>query len=430
MGNKAKYLLIAGYLAAISLPVFPAGDEILSNEVNDSRIHTVQLFREGWNMSFPSLRLNSGEKIELHFDLLAGQSLNYYYTFIHCDKDWKQSDIFVNDFLEGFPENQVEDYKASFNTTVPYFHYKLVFPNDRISFRISGNYIIRIYNPDEPDKPVLQQRFIVSEDAAAISINVRRPQLQPLSETGQQIDFTLKLSGPGFIDPVRNIWSTIIQNGRWDNARTNLKPEFYSGSELKYNPLSDKNTFEGGNEFRYFDIRSIRYLSEYVRKIDYSAPGYHAFLTPSENRLSRPYFYWKDFNGRYYIAVQEGRDHNIEADYLNVYFTLPSVYPFREGDIHITGALTGWAVNDDTRMVYNPAAKQYESTLLLKQGWYNYSYSLVSKDGLNLNSSAIEGSHYETENEYLVVVYYRNPRERYDRVIGTAGLNTLNRIGF
>lgn len=430
MGKKAICLIIIWLALTSNLSVSASVEGVFTNSINDSRIRSVQLFREGWNMSFPSIRLNSAEKLEMHFDLLAEQSGNFYYTFIHCDKDWKQSDIFVNDFMDGFPENQLENYKASFNTTVSYFHYSLVFPNDRISFRISGNYIISIFNHDQPGKPVLQQRFIISEDATGININVRRPQLFPLSETGQQVDFTVKLSGPGFIDPMRNIWSSVLQNGRWDNAKTNLKPEFYSGNELKYNPLSDKNTFEGGNEFRYFDIRSIRYLSEYVRKIDYSAPAYHVFLTPSENRLSKPYFYWKDFNGRYYVAVQEGRDHNIEADYLNVYFTLPSANPDREGDIYITGALTGWVLNEETRMIFNPSARQYEATLLLKQGWYNYSYSFVRKGAVALNSTAVEGSHYETENEYLVIVYYRNPRERYDRVIGTAGINTLNRVGF
>ncbi len=53
------------------------------------------------------------------------------------------------------------------------------------------------------------------------------------------------------------------------------------------------------------------------------------------------------------------------------------------------------------------------------------------KDGDNEGvASLFEGSHYETENDYMVIVYYRNPRERYDRIIGTATINTLNRLSY
>jgi hypothetical protein len=43
-------------------------------------------------------------------------------------------------------------------------------------------------------------------------------------------------------------------------------------------------------------------------------------------------------------------------------------------------------------------------------------------------ASLFEGSHYETENDYSIFIYYHNPLERYDRVLGTFTSNTLNRI--
>jgi hypothetical protein len=400
------------------------------NTVFDQRIRTVQLYREGWNLSYPVMRLNSNEKLELHFDLLGNQPETFYYTFIHCDKDWNKSDIFVNDYIDGFPENQIEDLKSSFNTTVGYYHYKLTFPNDRVTIRYSGNYILYVYPAGNQERPSLTQRFVITEDAAGIKATAHRPQMTSVANEGQQVDFDVSFNGINVIDPYRTIFSFVLQNGNWNSAKKNLKPDFYGNNELKYNSLSEKNIFKGGNEYRYFDIRSIRYLSEYIRRIDFSAPNYNVFLTSSENRGSKPYFYRQDFNGKFYIAVQEGRNNDTDADYLNVYFTLPSFYPVENGSVHVSGALSGWSFGDHNRMIYNFEKQQYECTMLLKQGWYNYEYVYLKKGESRGSASTFEGDHYETENDYLILVYYRNPRERYDRLIGSATINTLNRIAY
>ncbi|MCU0462756.1 MAG: DUF5103 domain-containing protein [Bacteroidales bacterium] len=402
----------------------------ITNQISDPRIKTVQIYREGWNLSYPIITLGSNEKLMFQFDLIGDRDEAYNYTFIHCDKDWIRSDIFVNDYLEGFPENLIEDIKASFNTTLNYFHYTLAFPNDRINIKLSGNYILNIYQPETPEKPVITQRFIIKEDAAKVDMMVHRPQMSADKDAGQQVDFTVDLTGAGIIDPYRNIYCSLLQNGRWDNAKNNLKPDIYGGNELKYNSLSEKNIFIGGNEFRYFDIKSIKYQSENVRRIDFMAPYYHVYLAPSENREFKPYFYLQDFNGKYYIAAQEGMEPETDADYLYVYFTLPSKYMIEGGDMYVSGNLSNWSFGNDNRMTYNPERGQYECTMLLKQGWYNYEYVFL-KDGMKTGvATKFEGSHYETENDYTSIVYYRNPRGRYDMVIGTGSVNTLNRISY
>ncbi|MCX6255704.1 MAG: DUF5103 domain-containing protein [Bacteroidia bacterium] len=401
---------------------------LFSNHIFNDKINTVQLYKKGWNLSYPLIKLNSNEKLILHFDLLDDQAETYYYTFVHCDKDWKKSDIFPNDYLDGFTENPIEDYETSFNTTVGYFNYKLSFPNDRVSLSLSGNYILLIYPVDKPGEPAITQRFIVTEDAIKIDVTAHRPQMTKNNNTHQQVDFTVNYAGIDLIDPYRNVYSFILQNGRWDNAKRNLKPDFYGNNELKYNSLSDKNIFLGGNEYRYFDIKSIRYQTEYVKKIDYAIPNYNVYLYPSENREFKPYFYWQDFNGKYYVAFQEGQKPDIDADYVYVYFTLPSYQMISGGKIFVSGSLNNWAFDKNNLMTYNTERGEYECTMLLKQGWYNYEYVFL-KDGTTDGTATIfEGSHYETENDYIVLVYYRNPHERYDRVIGSVTANTLNRL--
>jgi hypothetical protein len=100
------------------------------------------------------------------------------------------------------------------------------------------------------------------------------------------------------------------------------------------------------------------------------------------------------------------------------------------GKMYVTGGLTNWSLNDNNQMIYNPEQGQYECTLLLKQGWYNYEYVFLKNGDSEVTSARFEGSHYETENDYLILMYYRNPLDRYDRVIGTKITNTLNRLSY
>jgi hypothetical protein len=399
-----------------------------TNHVSDQKIKTVQLYKDGWNLSYPIIKLNSTEKLVLNFDLMGDDAESYYYTFIHCDKDWNKSDIFPNDYINGDLENPIEEYGSSFNTTVSYIHYRLIFPNERVSLTRSGNYIISIYPAGKQDEPTITQKFIITEDAAKINITAHRPMMTKDNNSSQQIDFTISTAGLSIPDPYRNTYAFVLQNGRWDNLKKNLKPDFHGDNELKYNSLSDKNIFQGGNEFRYFDIKSIRYQTEYVKSIDYAAPNYNVFLYPSENREFKPYFYWKDFNGKYFIAFQEGKRPDIESDYVYVYFTLPSDQPVNDGNIYVSGALNNWNFDKNNLMSYNAGKKQYECTMLLKQGWYNYEIVYLRNGESKATTTMFEGSHYETENDYVVLVYYRNPRDRYDRVIGTGIANTLNKL--
>lgn len=424
MTGMRNTLMILISLAGINNMVYAQDQVIYSDNVFNDKIKTVQLYKEGWNLSYPVMKLNSNDRMVLHFDLLSDDPETYYYSFIHCDKDWKKSDIYPTDYLEGFPENQIEDYEPSFNTKINYYHYKVSYPNDRTSIKLSGNYILIVYPAGDYENPVLMRRFMVTEDAAKIETSVHRPLLAEYYNTGQQADFIVRYSGININDPYQDIFSFILQNGNWNNARSNLKPDFAANNELRYNSLSTKNIFSGGNEFRYFDIKSIRYQSEFIRKIDFVDNRYHVFLLPSENREFKPYFYWQDFNGKYYIAVQEGRDMDIDADYLYVYFTLASKYKLEGGKMYVSGALNNWGFNNDNLMSYDPLRSEYQCTMLLKQGWYNYNYIFIKDGEITGEPSFFEGNHYETENDYLILVYYRNPLDRYDRLIGSAVANS------
>jgi hypothetical protein len=404
------------------------GSEVYTNHIYDKSIKTVQLYKEGWNLSYPVIMLRSDERLVLNFDLLGDKTETYYYTFVHCDKDWNRSNLIPNDYIQGFAENPVENYNNSFNTTVHYVHYTLTFPNQQIKFTISGNYVLVVYPFNEPDNPAFTQRFVVTEEAVDISVQTHRPKMTADLDAYQQVDFIVNYSQLRINNPYQDIYAFILQNGRWDKAKKNLKPVFYGNNELNYTSLGDNNIFPGGNEFRYFDIKSIRYKTEYVKNIDFLFGNYHVYLFPSENREFKPYFYWQDLNGKYYVAVQEEKNPDTDADYVYVDFTLPSLTILSGGKMYVSGAFNDWEYNENNLMTYNENDAAYECMILLKQGWYNYEYEFVSDTPHKEDLFMFEGSHYETENDYTVLVYYRNPFDRYDRVLGVKTVNTLNKI--
>jgi hypothetical protein len=148
-------------------------------------------------------------------------------------------------------------------------------------------------------------------------------------------------------------------------------------------------------------------------------------LFPDEPKPYKPYFYVIEINGQYYVDVQEGRDKHIEADYVYVHFNLPYEVPLIDGDVYVYGALTDWNLSEQNKMVYNLDNHAYELTLLLKQGYYNYEYVFVKSNKLYADNTFFEGSHYETENNYLILVYHFESTSKYEKLIGVKFLNSL-----
>ncbi len=331
--------------------------------------------------------------------------------------------MFYSDYQEGFEENPLNSFEASFNTKVTYSHYTLSFPNEDINFKISGNYLLKIYKYGEEDSPMLCRRVLVHEGAAPVAVTFRRP-IGPVLETGQQSEIKISTGDLGVTDPYRQITLTILQNGRWDRAKINMTPDFIGNGTVEYNTLSGSTLFDGGNEFRFFDIKNIRQKMQNVRAIEFVDGMYHVFLLPSDNREFRQYFYNEDLNGKYYIALEGDNDPDRDADYVYVYFSLPVSQELKNGSLYISGALTNWRYTNDNKMTYNYSKGMYEGTLLLKQGWYNYEFDFIPQGESSPEGFMFEGSHYETENDYVMLVYFHDPTKRYDRLVNAITVNT------
>ncbi len=389
-----------------------------------SNIKTVQLHKLGWKMSYPVIQLNSNDQLVLSFDDMGEETKNYNYTIVHCDRDWQPSDLLETEYTTGYTQNPINDYSYSFNTKFIYTHYKLVFPSRDFKILKSGNYLIKVFEDNDSDDPVLVRPFMVYEKLVQIAPRIKYSTNSSIYLGVQEVDFNILHPRFPIDNPLDEIKVTIKKNGRIDDQINDLKPLFIQPAKLVYN-YNRENLFEGGNEYRWLDIRSVRFAPEYVKQIVYHDPYYHFELISDLPRSGKSYFYKEDFNGRYYIGVKEYDNPEIEADYVYVHFSLLSVKPYPDGDVYVLGELTNWQVNESNKMVYNAMNSCYELTLLLKQGFYNYQYLFVKHGETKGELKRIEGSFSQAENDYLIFVYYRRTGDYYDHLIGITTANSL-----
>ncbi len=390
-----------------------------SNFVYSPTIRSVQCERKGEEMSDAVIRLASPDKIVLRFDDLTDDSKDYQYRIIHCDATWHPSVLSENDFIGGFYTDHITTYHHSLATVQPYMHYELEFPNEQMEPIISGNYLLAVFDQSEPDSLVLIQRFQVYENGVDIAANIHRASAIYQHDTHQEVDFTLHTERIRPTDPYNEIKVTIVQNNNYATAITQLKPMFILNDELQYN-YDEGNVFEGGNEYRNFDLRSTRFQSLYVDHIekDPSTLHWEAWLKPAERRGYQRYSQESDLDGHYSVKVYEGRDGQLEGDYVKMHFRLPVIEESDSGSIYIFGELTNWNLEPAARMVYNPENRSYEQSLIVKQGYYNYLYLFVPSDGSAVRVADTEGNHWETENQYTISIYQRAIGSRYDKLVG------------
>lgn len=394
------------------------------NYVYDANIKTVLLHPDGWELSSPVIKLNSTDKLKLSFDDFVTNVKSYKFTVVHCNADWTPSDLLPSDYIDGFTDDNINSYQYSLNTMQKYIHYDLIFPTENLRLTKSGNYLLKVFTESDPETPVITQRFMVMDQQVNIAGRVKRATVLNDMDYKQEIDFTINSGAYNIENPYENIHVAITQNDRIDNAITNLKPLYVRGSELIYD-FEEGNVFTGGSEFRRFDVKSIQYYSERIAKISYDSLGNHVYLKPDIRNTFKVYNSDKDINGKYLIKTEDGRNTDIEADYLWVHFSLPYDAPLVDGDLYVMGELTNWAFTKDAKLKYDYAQKTYKTALYLKQGYYNYEYLFLKNSETVGDVSFIEGTHYETENDYNIFVYYRKPGTLYDQLIAVKKLNSL-----
>lgn len=392
-----------------------------------SYIKTVQLHESTFDANPAILRFNGTEQLELSFDDLEADKKTYSISFVHCDANWEPSNLMNSEFMNGFYEANILNFNYSTNTIQKYTHYSILFPQSNLQFSKTGNYVVYVYENNDKEKIILTKRFMIYDDKVTVVANVRQAIGNDEQYEKQHIDFNIINSQYELTNPFTDMKVIITQNNRWDNAVNNIKPTFTEPRQLTYS-LDDKSTFNGGNEFRYFDSRSLRTYTERVANIVRdSSYTYHIELKTDELRTFKSYSFYNDLNGGFLIKNQDlASNPDIEADYAWVHFFLP--YDTQtSGNFYVLGKLTEWRLNKNNRMTYNYKKMGYECDLFIKQGYYNYTYVFLADEKKAGDETLSEGNHWETENDYTIYVYHRQRGTYYDQLVAVKRFNSFRK---
>ena len=428
---------------AFALHLLPGSAQDIPLEYNDKvyadNIRTVRFHVTGLLTSYPIMALGSREALYLSFDDLDADSKYYYYTVIHCDREWRPSRLDFTEYVNGFPGEEIESFDRSINTLVPFTFYSLTLPNADFDITKSGNYLLVIFQHDQ-NYPVITRRFMVAESRVNVAAGMVRPADVSKMRTHQELDFEVSVEFLRVRDPKNDIYACVLQNGRWDNALTGLRSRYERGNSLVFD-YQDKIVFAAGMDFRNLDIRSAQFRSRDVFEILRENGRTRIIAEADVPRADKSFLNDIDINGKYVIRsaddqrytvittldenalgeIVEERNvvnltrHNLEADYCDVLFTLQSDAEY-DSDVYLFGAFTDWKLQEQYKMHYDRRYKAYFAEVRLKQGFYNYIYVLANSDG-SADETTIEGNWYEASNDYTILIYHTPFGSRYDELV-------------
>jgi hypothetical protein len=416
-----RLFLFFGLIMALQLMAQTEPDKIYM-----PNIKTVKLFQVNNQESLPIINLHSQDQLELHFDDLDGYAKNYYYTFQLCDADWQPADVSPFDYLKGFIDNHLTQYRFSSIASTKYVHYQMMLPENSCVPVKSGNYLLKVYLNGDTAQLAFTKKFFVLSSKALVNAQVLQSLDNQLYRTHQKINFIVNAVQLNPVNASQQIKIAIVQNYRWDNVITEIQPTFIRDNILEYSSENDV-VFAGGKEYRWADVRSYKYLSDRMQKADTINKQIHVYLKPDAPRNKQPYLFFKDLNGWFDINTTDLINNWWQTEYAFVHFTYvpENNQPLEGKNIYLLGELTNNILNENTKMEYNAERGMYEKTLLLKQGFYTYQYVTRDMKGKTAaDFEPTEGNAWQTENDYIIFVYYRSLSDRHDELVGITTINS------
>ncbi|NRB46209.1 MAG: DUF5103 domain-containing protein [Saprospiraceae bacterium] len=410
---------------------FPDDDLQFIDHVYVENIKSVKLNVANLPLSMPIINLNSRVPLMLSFDDLDGEVKNYIYTVQHCDINWEPSNLTDTEYLDGFMDNDIDQYSFSFQTNQDFVHYEVLLPNDDFKWTKSGNYLLKVYEDEDEQRLVITRRFVVVDPKVSVNAKVVVPALVSKSKTHQEIDFAVDYEKFPMRSPQQELKAAVLQNGRWDNAYTDLSPNFTRLGSVVFD-YQNKIVFPAGKEFRFADIRSFRFGTPSIAIVEEVNGTYEVALNVEEKRSNVHYVSWEDFGGNFVIETRDQRNNDLSSDYGNIFFSLAVTAPLYDEEVYIFGALTDWQLKEEFKMIYNPAVNAYVGKTYLKQGVYDFMYVTVPRDPKLRkkalpNLEEIEGNWFETANNYTILIYYKPFGERYYQVISSNTFSSVDR---
>jgi hypothetical protein len=406
-----------------------ASNAQLTDQVYKPNIHSVKLFKLGDIYSYPVMILNGSDLFELHFDDLDADVKNYYYSFQLCNADWTPSTLFSFDYIKGFQSNRINTYRNSSISFTRYTHYQATLPDRNCMPTKSGNYILKVFINDDTSKLVLTKRMLVVDNKVSVGAIMAQPFGGQMFRSHQRVQVVVNTASAKLnLFSQQDIKVAVVQNYVWATSVLINRPTIYRGTYFEYS--DDALSFPAGKEWRWINLTSVRLMSDRMKDIVKGADRTDVYVKPDGDRTQQLYVYNRDNNGLFSIENNDGDNPYWQSDYAYTHFTFtpPGNRPLVGRNLYLFGELTNYQPDANAQMEFNAEKGVYEKTLFLKQGYYNYSYVTVpdkKREGETLSFDNTEGNYQGTENNYMVLVYYRAFGGRYDELIGYSKLNSM-----
>ena len=419
-----KRLISIGYCIFFCLPLFA---QLQPDKIYMPNIHTAQLFLTGNQYGYPIIQPGAVGALEMHFDDLEGRVKNYSYTYQLCNADWKPVDLSPFDYLDGFTQNRISQYRASSIAAVKYIHYQALLPERNCMPKLTGNYLLKVFLNGDTSKLAFTRRFLIVTNLVPISASIQQPFNPDLFKTHQKLQFSINKTKLNVLNPLQQLKVVVLQNFRWDNAVMSAQPTFMKQDIYEYNGEKDF-VFPAGKEYRWIDLRSFRFLSDRIKSANREVTPVEIQVAPDGPRINQQYIWYEDLNGFYQIAGTDVSNPFQQGDYARVNFLYvpPNNQPYAGKDLYIMGQMTGYDYNDSTKLRFDQTLGVYEASLLMKQGYYTYTFGTKEANDRNapISVANTDGNYWETENNYTILVYYRSFSDRSDQLVGTYTINS------
>ena len=398
-------------LLILLFPWAMLSQEVLVEKTPPDYIKTIIFKADGNDKNqFPIVRRN--ESFSFQFDDLGGNEETYYYKITHCNADWSASSLMKSEYLKGIDNQPIQPESNSYGTLQSYSHYRLTFPNELTQLTLSGNYMLSI--TDSYGTELFSRRFVVYTPQVSVPAEVKRARDLKYYDTQQVVQFTINQKDFRLDNPQVAVKVAVLQNYRWDTAITGLKPQYIIGNELVYR-YDRETAFWAGNEYFYFDSKDIRVAASGIARFTRDRLV-GSYLFTNVSRANSVYTYYPDINGDFLITTVNGANPANEADYTQVHFALEGKSTFWGKEVYVYGKFSNYELLDEYKLIYDEKDGLFKGQVLLKQGFYNYKFA--TKEGRTIDFNEIGGNFYQTENTYIILVYYRAPGALYDKVVG------------
>lgn len=412
-------LLLLVACVPVSTPMSYSSKTLLTEDLNyEPLVGMVQVFPKLSNGEYNELEdaviaLQAQGDLQLKFDLLQENFIPLNARFVHCQADWALSNLPDIRFTDDYNEFPINDFEYSAGTQTAYITYSGSIPSPKIA----GNYLLVVYRGYDKQDVLFSRRVLVFFQKIVIENTLRMSTSVSVRNLNHQIDFSVDYKNLSpTINPLRDFRVMILQNHNWATALADLQPTLIRQDEsyLEYHHFNLENNFSAGNEFRFFDLRSIDYRGMNVANITKEMTPVQAFLRQDKDRSRESYSQLnRDINGSYYLDNTDPGDSPLHSEYVETHFQL--LEDEIEGDVYVMGKFNNWRKDAANKLIYDPHSQSYRGKVLLKQGYYNYIYEVKAP---SLPASYFEGNHFQTSNEYEILIYWRNPTTNIDELVG------------